>query len=209
MSESGVGVFTADNWEISVSLREDSNFNISVTEVQRNSNEGVVVIVDIFDLVGGPGGMDDVAVIDDGGGEIVTRTVVCEGIVGTTSGESSSAENLGQGVDEVNTSAGILLVEVGARIGGVVGRIVFPVDIRAHDSTMSQFLHQLSTAPFRFVGNAGKSGKAVNSFAGFGATTLVLQFVSGNGGSEKCQSRQKLSENHSFFGFIYSREADC
>lgn len=102
-----------------------------------------------------------------------------------------------------------MLVEVGARIGSVKGRIVFPVNVGAQDGTTGQLFHQLSTAPLRFVRNASKSGKAVDSLAGLGAATLILQFVGRNSSSQKCQSGQELSENHGFFGCIYSREADC
>ena len=215
MGESGVGVIAADNWKISVSLHEDSDFNISVTEIHRNSDISVVIVVDVLDLVGGPGSVHDVAVVNSSisGGIPSTIGVGSERISSKTfvAGETGSTENLGKGVDKVDTSAGILLVEVGTRVGGssVVGRIVFPVNVGAHDGTTSQLFHQLSTAPLRFVGNAGKSGKAVDSLAGLRAASLVLQFGSRDGGGEKCQSRQKLSENHGFFGFIYSREADC
>lgn len=194
MSESRVGVFTADNGKFSVSLNEDSDFNNTITEVHGNSNVGVVVVVDVLDLVGGPGSMDDVAVVSG---------IDSDGSVGI--GSTSSAHDGGEGVDEVNTGAGILLIEVFARVDSIISGVVFPVDIRAHDGTTSQLFHQLGTAPLGFVGNAGKSGKAVDSFAGLGATTLVFQFGGRNGSSEQRQSRQQLSENHGFF-VVFTRE---
>lgn len=91
LSEGGVGVFAADNWEIGVSLREDSNFNISVTEVHRNSNVGVVFVVDILDLVGGPGSVNNVAVVINWGLGVHDSGI---GVEGSSGRETSRAEDL-------------------------------------------------------------------------------------------------------------------